>query len=88
MKENNREDENNHNSNNEIPINIKARVINSKETNRDDYEISVIVIVSNSEEFVAGSEIVVDSDKDYLENEIVDISGFEINGEIKDLGIK
>lgn len=87
MKENNKE-ENNNNSNNEIPINIKARVINSKETNRDDYEISVIVIVSNSEEFVAGSEIVVYSDKDYLENEIVDISGFEINGEIKDLGIK
>lgn len=85
LKENTKENEN---LEDKSSINIKARVIDSNKTDRDDYEISVEVITSDSQEFSAGSEMVVYSDKDYKKDEIVDISGLEADGEVKDLEIK
>lgn len=73
-------------SNDEHSFRISGRVLSSK-PKRDGYEVEVYVIVSDTREFVAGQQIVVDSNREYSENEIVSIKGTEVNVETKELRI-
>lgn len=71
---------------NEVEFSLSGRVLNSKSTD-NGYEVEIYVIVSDTKEFVAGQEIIVDSNKKYYKDDIVNIKGIDVDGEIKELRI-